>query len=90
MTHPKQQLEPFSPAEKAFVPYRSFCQVLLLLFFAMILTVQADDQPAVRPYPWEKEGPAVREFELQPIATPPGLLMGALDIAEVIARNFHS
>jgi hypothetical protein len=67
----------------------SFQKTLPFLLLLSASLVQAQEQTATRPYPWEKEGPAVREITIQPVTTRPSLLIGPGDIAE-IKRRFEA
>lgn len=86
MTHLKHPFEQPSSAKNSFYIGGGVGRFLLMLLLATGMVTHAEEQPSPRPYPWEKEGPAVREFDLLPITARPGLLIGPAEIAEVKRR----
>jgi len=57
-----------------------------LLLILLVTTSKAADQSGRSAYPWEKEGPSVPEFAVQPITAYPTLLIGPVDVPEVKRR----
>jgi hypothetical protein len=82
----KQANEQASSAKNSFPHRKGFGPILLILFLTTVMVSRADKPPTPMAYPWQKEGPPVRELAIQPITAYPGLLMAPADIPEVKRR----
>ncbi len=61
-------------------------RIVLVVFLTLVPVLMAAPPAARAPYPWEKQGPAVPEFTIQPVRSHPCLLMDATDIPEIKRR----
>lgn len=86
MPYLKQPHEQASSAENRFAHRRGLGRILLILFLTTGMFSRADKPSSPSPYPWEKEGPPVRELAIQPITAYPGLIIAPADIPEVKRR----